>query len=250
MASFSGLHRVCSSGLRPSCHGENCDEIVDTRKLGMQLPDRIARQVPSQCIASCSPSADSESNHSYGVGAHAPQCGRREMGMASLAFCLFTLSNSNKGEEAMAGGLDKYLKKKKLDPLDTYVPIVLLAQSQFQEVDGKLEAGEQKMYADARSLLRTGPAASLRNDIRAVAQYATETGNEDGSLAVDQCLSALEDLDSLLFQASRSNGAPVERMKKDLIMTVSALDRLLATVPAEILERSKAIADAYKEASY
>ncbi|OAE22886.1 hypothetical protein AXG93_3163s1040 [Marchantia polymorpha subsp. ruderalis] len=145
------------------------------------------------------------------------------------------------------GALSKYIKRKKLDPLETYVPTILLAQSQFQEVDGRLE-GEASKFADARSLLRNGPAASLRTDIRAVAQYAAESGNERvASAAVDQCLSALEDLDGLLFQASRSQDAPIEKMRQRLSTAVTAIDRLLATVPAAILEKGKAVAKAYRD---
>ncbi|KAL2653850.1 hypothetical protein R1flu_021978 [Riccia fluitans] len=160
-------------------------------------------------------------------------------------------SISTLGKDALAadvpGAFSKYIKRKKLDPLETYVPTILLAQSQFQEVDGQLDKEASKL-ADARSLLRNGPAASLRTDIRAVAQYAAESGNEGGaSTAVDQCLSALEDLDGLLLQASRSNSAPVEKMRQRLSTAVTALDRLLATVPAAILEKGKAVAKAYKE---
>lgn len=255
----SRFSQLCTSGLeRASCHGETCDGNAGSRNVRVsQKPQHIPQRVSTNGIASSSRPGESESIHGDGVRARtaADCCGRREVGVASVAFLLLSLTgNQGKDDAARAAGFDKYLKRKKLDPLDTYVPTVLLAQSQFQEVDGKLdEGGEQKKYSDARSLLRTGPAASLRTDIRAVAQYAAETGSDDGtaaSAAVDQCLSALEDLDSLLFQASRSQGAPVERMRKDLTMTVSALDRLLATVPAPILEKSRAIADAYKEATY
>jgi hypothetical protein len=33
-------------------------------------------------------------------------------------------------------GLDRYVKKKKLDPLDTYVPLVLEARDVLAELDG------------------------------------------------------------------------------------------------------------------
>lgn len=128
----------------------------------------------------------------------AESCGKWEVGLGLQAFLLFSLSrNDNKNDAALAKGFDKYLKMKNLDQLDTYVPTVLLAQSQLQEVDGKLdEEREEKKY--------DGPGAS--------------------SAAVDQRLSALEDVDSLLLQASRSQGAPVERMRKDLTMTVTPRD--------------------------
>lgn len=140
--------------------------------------------------------------------------------------------------------------KKKLDPLDTYVPTVVLAQLQFQDVDEKL-VGEKPEFSDARSLLRSGPAGSLRNDIRAVAQYADEAGDgKVASEAVDQCLSALEDLDSLLLRATRDSGsASIDTMKIRVSTAVTAIDKLLATVPPTILEKGKAIASAYRDQS-
>ncbi|KAL3685832.1 hypothetical protein R1sor_003854 [Riccia sorocarpa] len=175
--------------------------------------------------------------------------GRRDIITGLIGASVLTLGTDALASDVPAA-LGKYIKRKKLDPLETYVPTILLAQSQFQEVDGQLD-GEPAKLADARSLLRYGPAASLRTDIRAVAQYAAESGNEGGaSAAVDRCLSALEDLDGLLLQASRrSQGAPVEKMRQRVSTVVTALDSLLATVPAAILEKGKAIAKAYKESS-
>ncbi|RWW08458.1 hypothetical protein GW17_00028102 [Ensete ventricosum] len=129
-----------------------------------------------------------------------------------------------------------------------------------------------------RFLLRSGPAGSLRVNIRAVAQYAAEDGNgKAASDAVEQCLRlpsrwlflslilfnfrGLEDLDSLLVQAIRNNPtASVESMKSKLDIVLGALDSLkkrlisscslLQTVPSKVLDKGKAIADAYRIPSY
>ncbi|MCL7050342.1 hypothetical protein MKW94_030099 [Papaver nudicaule] len=124
------------------------------------------------------------------------------------------------------GGLDKYLKRKKLDPLEVYVPAVILSKSQFRDLEKTLEA-EKPQYAACRSLLRSGPAASLRVNIRAVAQYASDDGKGKAALDdVDQCLRALEDLDSLFLRASRNDrGASTESMKKKIGIALVALDR-------------------------
>lgn len=146
-----------------------------------------------------------------------------------------------------SGPFDKYVKRKKLDPLEAYVPVVLLTQDQFKDLEKSLEI-EQPKYDICRSLLRSGPAASLRVNIRAVAQYAYDDGKgKIASNAVDECLRALEDLDSLLLRASRNDPtASVGSMKSKINTALVALDSLLGTVPSELLEKGQAIAEAYR----
>ncbi|KAH9653135.1 hypothetical protein KPL70_027301 [Citrus sinensis] len=152
--------------------------------------------------------------------------------------------------DATAGSLwDKYVKKKKLDPLEVYIPPVILTQLQIKDLEKTLDVDKPE-YANCRSLLRSGPAASLRVNIRAVAQYASDAGN--GKMAsddVDQCLRALEDLDSLFLRASRNEGkTSIKTMKAKIDTALNALDSLLQTVPADVLTKGKAIADAYRSA--
>ncbi|KAJ0514920.1 hypothetical protein HanHA300_Chr10g0374961 [Helianthus annuus] len=99
---------------------------------------------------------------------------------------------------------------------------------QIKELGKTLEA-DQPQFAACRSLLRAGPAASLRMNIRAVAQYANEVGNDQkASNDVDQCLRALEELDSLLLHASRNEpGASVKSMKSNIGIAVNALNRFV-----------------------
>ncbi|XP_054798650.1 uncharacterized protein LOC129303386 [Prosopis cineraria] len=149
---------------------------------------------------------------------------------------------------AAAGSiLDKYVKKKRLDPLDFYVPPIILTQLQIKDLEKTLESDEPQ-FAACRSLLRAGPAASLRVNIRAVAQYASDSGNGKTAFNdVDQCLSALEELDSLLLHASRNEPeATVKSMKAKISATLDALDSLLQTVPSDVLSKGKVVADSYR----
>ncbi|XP_018858489.1 uncharacterized protein LOC118346137 [Juglans regia] len=167
---------------------------------------------------------------------------RRLISISFVLSHLFSVPNY-----AIAGSIfDKYVKRKKLDPLEVYVPAVILTQSQIKDLEKSLEA-EQPQYAACRSLLRSGPAASLRVNIRAVAQYALDKGNgNSASNSVDQCLRALEELDSLLLRASRNDReASVESMKGKINMALNALDSLLQTVPSDVLQKGKAVADSY-----
>lgn len=80
-----------------------------------------------------------------------------------------------------------------------------------------------------------------------VAQYAADGGNGKSAFSdVDQCLSALEGLDSLLLRASRKDpGASIDSMKAQIVTALNALDSLLKTVPADVLEKGKSVADSY-----
>ncbi|XP_021744324.1 uncharacterized protein LOC110710346 [Chenopodium quinoa] len=149
---------------------------------------------------------------------------------------------------SIAGGLfDRYVKKKKLEPLESYVPAVILTQLQIKEIEKSLEV-DQPQYAFYRSFLRSGPAASFRSNIRAVAEYASDGGRgKTASDDVDRCLRAVDELDSLLLRASRNNGEASAKLMKEKISTaVNALDSLLQTVPTDVLDKSKAIADSYR----
>jgi len=156
--------------------------------------------------------------------------------------------------DAMAGGLmdklDKYVKRKKLDPLEAYVPPVILAQLQIQDLEGFLNV-EKPEFEACRRQLRSGPASSLRVNIRAVAQYASDDGfSKTATDDVDRCLRALEELDSLFLRASRKDSnATVVLMKSQLGTALTALDSLLQTVPSQVLDKGKAMVEVYRSAS-
>ncbi|CAI8599451.1 unnamed protein product [Vicia faba] len=170
----------------------------------------------------------------------------RRMVSISLVLSPFLL-NPNRAN-AEGNFMDKYVKRKKLEPLETYVPAVILTQFQIEDLDKTLE-GDEPQFALCRSLLRSGPAASLRINIRAVAQYASDSGNGKTAFNnVDECLRSIEELDSLLLRASRNDpGASVKSMKTNVKSALIALDSLLQTVPSDVLSKGKIIADSYLE---
>ncbi|XP_057959857.1 uncharacterized protein LOC131152169 [Malania oleifera] len=176
-----------------------------------------------------------------------PQKGRESRRLVTISSVLLfnCLSIPNHGTASSI--FDKYVKRKKLDPLEFYVPAIILTQLQIEDLEKTLEV-DQPQYAACRSLLRSGPAASLRVNIRAVAQYALEGGYGKTAFDyVDQCLRALEELDSLLLRASRNNPeASIGLMKANIGTALDALDSLLRTVPSDVLDKGKAIADAYR----
>ncbi|KAJ4962656.1 hypothetical protein NE237_022595 [Protea cynaroides] len=118
---------------------------------------------------------------------------------------------------------------KKLDQLEVYGPAVLLTPSQTGDLGKTLEP-KQPQYATCRPLLHCricSPAVSLGVNILAVAKYAAETGNGKTALDdVDQCLRALEELDSLFLRAIFID----ESGRRPLIM-VSATGTFLEDIP-------------------
>lgn len=254
-----------------------------------------------------------------------------------------------------AQGLDRYVKKKKLDPLDTYVPLVLEARDVLaeldgimgentstwqQQVDGRISWPQQPSCwrwpqstmlatvaalsacahvsstsplrtraggaqpdhticyqpdsdwctapccvpavqdpSTARQLLRSGPFSGMRDNIRALGEYAAVPAADGGAglsesdagQLVSSFFRALEDYDLLLFNAVREYKQQVQKAAKNsssnqededaesadpvdpavgldkaaaaekLQLTVQKLDKLIATVPADVLARSQAV---------
>ncbi|KAL3013402.1 hypothetical protein AAZX31_06G051700 [Glycine max] len=149
--------------------------------------------------------------------------GRRTVSLSLVLSHLLLIPNR---DTALASPFDKYVKRKKLDPLEVYIPAVILTEFQIKDLEKTLE-DEEPQFALCRSLLRSGPAASLRVNIRAVAQYASDSGNGKTAFNdVDECLRSLEELDSLLLHASRNDPeASVKSMKAKINSALGALDR-------------------------
>ncbi|MED6206878.1 hypothetical protein PIB30_030760 [Stylosanthes scabra] len=159
--------------------------------------------------------------------------GRRSLSI-SIALSSFLLTLPNRMFPLFSSHLISYAAalsfprccRKKLDPLEAYVPAIILAQFQIKDLEKTIEDDEPQ-FGLCRSLLRSGPAASLRVNIRAVAQYASDSGNGKTAFNnVDECLRSLEELDSLFLHASRKDPeASVKSMKAKISTALTALDR-------------------------
>ncbi|RZC15185.1 hypothetical protein D0Y65_008868 [Glycine soja] len=158
------------------------------------------------------------------------------------------------------------------NPFDKYVKS-LLTKAFLSTTSEKTLEGEEPQFTLCRSPSRSGPAASLRVNIRAslleslyvilqvprlrdtpswaflVVQYAFDSGNGKTAFNdVDECLRSLEELDSLLLHASRNDPeASVKSMKTKINSALGALDSLLQTVPSDVLSKGEVIADSYRE---
>lgn len=130
----------------------------------------------------------------------------------------------------------------------------------------------------ARQLLRSGPFSGMRDNIRALGQYATQPAAEggaglsegDASGLVQGFFRALEDFDLLLYNAVREYKQQQQKAEKErskdtdedadsvavidpaagldkaaaaekLQLTVQQLDKLIATVPADVLAKSEQV---------
>lgn len=106
----------------------------------------------------------------------------------------------------MLQGIDRYIKTKKLDPLVSYVPVLLVAQAQL----GDVPLAAEELGIDAtRSLLRKGAFDGLRDNVRAVGEYAAPAvGNATAQAAVKRVFVSFDSLDKALLLV-RTNSVPV-----------------------------------------
>lgn len=108
--------------------------------------------------------------------------------------------------------------------------------------------------AAARELLRAGPFSGLRENVRAVSEYAAQraAAGQEAQVAVAQLaptfFTRLEALDLLLksYAGPGKGGSaleplPIDEATAKLSDTTSALDALLVTVPADVLAESRAL---------
>ncbi|KAL4437306.1 hypothetical protein ABPG75_004445 [Micractinium tetrahymenae] len=146
--------------------------------------------------------------------------------------------------EAVKAGLNRYVKKKKLERLDTYVPPLLEARGQLIRV-GRVMLQDP---AAARQLLRSGVFAGLRDNIRSLGEYASQrAGDSSGTELVRGFFAELEGLDGALRQAIRGGEGLPEDARGRVDATIAALDKLLATVPEEDLARAQRVVEAIRE---
>lgn len=146
---------------------------------------------------------------------------------------------------AVQRGLNVYVKKKKLDRIDSYLPPLFLAKEQLVRVQRIVDSP-----ADARSQLRSGSFSGLRENIRSVGEYVSREKGDDGigKRLVAAFFGELEAADFALLSASRTEEGKraelVVEARARLEGTIKALDALVAELPQDVVEKSKSIADA------
>jgi len=145
-----------------------------------------------------------------------------------------------------ARGLERYIRKKELDPLETYVPPILAALEQLK--DSVELASTAEGVEVSRKLLREGAFTGLRDNVRAVALYAERSGREGAGELVGGFFAALQDYDSLLFRCARESRAPSEdELRDSSTAAIEALKAVLGTLPDDVRERSESIFEKVKE---
>ena len=139
-------------------------------------------------------------------------------------------------------GIAAYVRKRRLDPLASYVPAVLAAREQLAGLEGLVASDP----VEARIELRSGAFEGLRDNVRAVGEYATaaaaESSGNGGSSdngSVKAFFASVQKLDYELFAAAREKRDPSGAAVEALRAGVAALDALLATVPAADLDEAR-----------
>lgn len=168
--------------------------------------------------------------------------------MQSLLAAALTMQSlpSLAAEEASTGarGLPRYIKKKKLDPIDTYIPTVLQARKQL------VKAGTimKQNASDARTLLRKGSFSGLRDTVKALGEFATEAGmpQDKAGQLVNNFLASLQTFDNTLISSLRNKTPVPDTADKEVEKAVQDLDRLLATAPPQEIEKAQKLLDEVK----
>ena len=101
-----------------------------------------------------------------------PGYSRRDALLLSSSLVVSQLRFLAAAESAKAGGIGRYIKQKRLDPLTSYVPLLLEARAQLADAGEVMRTSSK----GARILLRSGPFNGLRESARAVGEYAEEAG--------------------------------------------------------------------------
>jgi hypothetical protein len=141
-------------------------------------------------------------------------------------------------QDSQNNRLNRYVKRKRLDPLASYVPALLLARAQLGDSGAAFAGGDP---ATARSLLRIGALDGGRESVRAVGQYATEAG-QPGEVLSAAFLRELEALDAKLRVAERAGDGESSAGESGAEgPVVAALDALVATVPSATVERARQV---------
>ncbi|KAI3424820.1 hypothetical protein D9Q98_008206 [Chlorella vulgaris] len=204
---------------------------------------KTRRQARTAAAAAQDPSPACERSDK---AAQQPQLPRRTALAAAFAVAAtewLVAGTAHAANEAVTSGLNKYVKRKKLERLDTYIAPLLEAKGQLVRVGRVMlqDAGE------ARQLLRSGVFAGLRDNVRSLGEYASQrAGDDSGRELVRGFFKELEGFDSELRKAQRE-GAGVEEARKRLDGTVAALERLLDTVPPEAMSQAQQVIAAIRE---
>merc|ERR1719284_468586 len=177
-----------------------------------------------------------------------PSCSRpqllptRRVALASLVVSPVLLRDQ--AARAAERGLGAYIKKRRLDPLETYIPPVLAARAELVQLKELIVGGD---LAGIRRQLRSGGFDGIRENVRAIGLYAAEEASQGAKAeaAVKAVFDALNDFDGALLQASRSSSAvDSDALRGKAGAAIEAFDGLLELVPAaakrqaeEVLER-------------
>ncbi|KAK9826631.1 hypothetical protein WJX74_006860 [Apatococcus lobatus] len=190
----------------------------------------------AQAIASpvlCSASSTQQSHGSPCVEFSRRQCLEASWCVASAGWLCFSPPASAAQYQR---GISRYVRTKQLDDLESYVPLVIEARSQLQKAGNVMGQDAQS----ARLLLRDGAFSGLRDNIKALGTYAGRAKKEDGKLA-DNFFSAVQSYDFTLQRAIKTSKPVPGEAQQQLETTMQALDRLLATVPKDIMDKSQHI---------
>eukprot|EP00798_Chlamydomonas_sp_ICE-L_P014381 gene14381-20382_t len=158
---------------------------------------------------------------------------------ASL-LALSALGGSAQAEEG-GRGLNRYIRKKKLEPLETYVPKVLAAKSQLALLGWMTQELHVTSFDPELSMASATVSGHLTYD-RALSLAARDAEKGDRDAKEPQETQEKGDMDAKEVAAEK------EDITKKLVAVVADMDALLATVPEEVMKKSEEVLAAFLKA--
>eukprot|EP00242_Pyramimonas_sp_CCMP2087_P017675 CAMPEP_0198210318 /NCGR_PEP_ID=MMETSP1445-20131203/20032_1 /TAXON_ID=36898 /ORGANISM="Pyramimonas sp., Strain CCMP2087" /LENGTH=280 /DNA_ID=CAMNT_0043884351 /DNA_START=97 /DNA_END=935 /DNA_ORIENTATION=+ len=243
----------CVSSRRPSVLSGRFSSL--SVKLRAQPLPRPACAKPSHPITIASLGTDNTHDERTSISATSRRDVLTSAASSAIFAAVFAFAPSQADAKTFDEGMSRYVRRKPLDSIDTYIPSVLLAKAQFVKIAAVL-ASEESVEEKAKrgqQLLRDGPAGSMRENMRAVARYASEqggAGSKQDKISQDAVASFFRNIDTVdgtLFQAKRTgelNTKQTEAVQANLAAALLAIDTLVGLVPAEVVSKAQAVVQA------
>lgn len=146
-------------------------------------------------------------------------------------------------------GMSRFIRRKPRDPLDSYVVPLLLCVEQMDLLAEFVQEDHERLVL-GRAQLREGPFATLRDDLRAVAEFGQANGRSEVDDLVEQALRAVDKADSEMLRDIRKTpeqGASPKAVDA-ILQGRDNLNQVLDAVPEDVLEKSKEVVAVLKQA--
>lgn len=139
-------------------------------------------------------------------------------------------------------GMSKLIRRKERDPLDSYVVPLLLCVEQMELLSEYVKKDHEALV-QGRNQLREGPFTTLRDDLRALAEYGMVHGRKDTEELVKDALKGVDRADSMMLRHIRSHpdGGASPEVVQAILDGRNKVVMVLETVPPDVRKASEQV---------